>query len=317
LPKPRILVAESDRFSARAAAILRDIGELRMADLDRANLVQSAAWANVLWVRLRNRIDAEIMAAAPDLRVIVSATTGLNHIDLAEAERRRIRVLSLRGEADFLKEVRATAEHTIGLMLALLRHLPGACSHVLEGGWNRDRFWGGELNEKTAGVIGYGRLGRIVARYLQAFGARVLAADPAVPAHEIEPGVVLSPLVDLLREADLVTLHVNLNGKTRGFFGRDQFAAMKRGAWFINTARGELVDDAALLDALSAGRLRGAAVDVLGDERSDGMGHHRLVAYARERDNLIITPHIGGCTVESVEKTELFLAEKLRGLSLN
>jgi D-3-phosphoglycerate dehydrogenase len=288
-----------------------------MADLDRAGLMQSVAWANVLWVRLRNRIDAEVMAAAQDLRIIVSATTGLNHIDLTEAERRRIRVLSLRGETDFLREIRATAEHTIGLTLALLRHVTRAHRHVLEGGWDRDLFWGNELNEKTVGVVGYGRLGRIVAGYLQAFGARVLAADPDARADEIESGVTLLPLVDVLRAADGITLHVNLNAKTRGFFGAEQFALMKPGAWFINTARGELVDETALLAALRSGRLSGAAVDVLNDEHATGMRENPLVIYARANENLIITPHIGGCTTESVEKTELFLAEKLRTLLLN
>ena len=108
-----------------------------------------------------------------------------------------------------------------------------------------------------------------------------------------------------------MTLHVNLCDATWRFFGQEQFAAMKKGAWFINTSRGELVDENALLDALRLRQLAGAALDVLCEECSDGMGKHPLVAYAREHDNLIITPHIGGCTSESLEKTECFLAERL------
>jgi D-3-phosphoglycerate dehydrogenase len=161
------------------------------------------------------------------------------------------------------------------------------------------------------GIVGYGRLGRLVARSLTAFDTRVLAADPYIRADEMEPGVTLVPLARLLREADLVTLHVNLTEESRGFFGQAQFEVMKPGAWFINTSRGELVDEGALLAALAAGRLAGAAVDVLGDERPAGMGAHPLVAYAREHEHLLITPHIGGCTLESTAKTELFLAEKL------
>jgi D-3-phosphoglycerate dehydrogenase len=139
----------------------------------------------------------------------------------------------------------------------------------------------------------------------------VLATDPKVDAASAEAGVTFFSLGTLLQEADLVTLHVNLSDQTRGFFGWREFALMKPGSWFINTARGELVNENALLDALQSGRIAGAGLDVLSQERSDGMREHPLVAYAREQDNLIITPHIGGCTIESMEKTERFLADRL------
>lgn len=304
-------MTESADFSPRAVALLRQVGEVILADFDRQNLLSAVSKAEVLWVRLRHQIDAEIMAAAPHLSIIVSPTTGLNHIDLNEAIRRGIHVMSLRGETEFLKDIRATAEHTVALIFALLRHIPAAVTHVQAGGWNRDRFKGRELHEKTIGVVGYGRLGRIVARYLQVFDTRVLTADPHVHPEEIESGITLVPLFDLLRESDLVTLHVNLDEATWQFFDAKHFAVMKPGAWFINTSRGELVDEEALLQALRSGRLAGAAVDVLCAENSSGMANHPLVSYAREQENLIITPHIGGCTVESMEKTEYFLATRL------
>jgi D-3-phosphoglycerate dehydrogenase / 2-oxoglutarate reductase len=309
--KVRILVSESEGFSTRAAELLDQVGELVLADLDRSGLLSAVEKADVLWVRLRNRIDAEVMSAARILKVIVTATTGLNHIDLEEAERRGIQVLSLRGEVEFLKDIRATAEHTLALMLALLRHMPAAMAHVRDGGWDRDLFKGRELHGKTVGIVGYGRLGRIVARYLKAFDTHILAADPHIDTRAVEPGVSLLPLAQLVREADLVTLHVNLCEETQGFFGQEQFTAMKNGAWFINTSRGELVDENALLRALRSGHLAGAALDVLCDEDSNGMPNHSLVAYSRIYDNLIITPHLGGCTAESMEKTEVFLADKL------
>ena len=306
-----ILIAESAGFAPAAAELLRKAGNVRLADLDRAALLDAAATADVLWVRLRHRIDAAVMNAAPRLKFIATPTTGLNHIDLAEAERRDIQVLSLRGETEFLKDVRATAEHTVGLLLALLRHTAAATASTLYGEWNRDLFKGGELYGKTAGVIGYGRLGRLVAHYLSAFGMRVLACDPHVDPTTAAPGVEFVSLRHLLQESDVVTLHVNLCAETTGFFGSAEFAAMKRGAWFVNTARGELVDETALLAVLENGHLAGAALDVLGDERATGMGDHPLIDYARRHANLLITPHIGGCTKESMEKTELFLADKL------
>src|SRR5262245_30543857 len=145
----RILVSEPTGFSKAAAEVLGQLGEPILVDLDRSRLLAAVRDADVLWVRLRNRIDAEVMAAAERLKIIVTPTTGLNHIDLEEADRRGIRVLSLRGETDFLKNIRATAEHTLALVLALLRRVPAATVHVNDGGWNRDLFKGRELFGKT------------------------------------------------------------------------------------------------------------------------------------------------------------------------
>ena len=310
-PRPRILVTESAGFSEPAAAVLRDAGTLVLGDLDRAGLLREVARADVLWVRLRHQIDREVMATGRDLRIIATPTTGLTHLDTDEASRRGIRVLSLRGETEFLQDVRATAEHAVGLMLALLRRVPAAATHAAHGGWSRDGFKGRELYGMTAGIVGYGRLGRIVARYLRAFDVQVIAADPFIEPSALEPGVALMPLDALLRQADLISVHASYTAANRGMFGAQEFAAMKRGAYFVNTARGELVDEAALLAALRTGQLAGAALDVLADERSSGMGENAIVQYARGRDDVIITPHIGGCTVESMEKTELHLARAL------
>jgi D-3-phosphoglycerate dehydrogenase / 2-oxoglutarate reductase len=306
-----ILVAESSGFSRRAVEVLQQTGDLTLADLDRPGLLAAVPRVEVLWVRLKHQIDAEIMDRAARLKFIVSATTGLNHIDLEEAERRGIRILSLRGEVEFLKDVRATAELTVTLTLALLRQLPAAASHVLNGSWNRDLFKGYELFGKTIGVVGYGRLGRIVARYFKAFDAHVLASDPQLKADDVDEDVTLLPLSEVLEASDIVTLHVELNPQTYRFFGKSQFETMKQRAWFINTARGELVDEGALLDSLRSGHLAGAGLDVLTGEDSSGMAKHPLTAYAREHQNVIITPHVGGYTFESTEKTEVFLSNRL------
>jgi len=307
----RILVAESAGFAPQAADILRGLGDVTLADLTRGGLIAAVGDADVLWVRLRHRIDAEVMRVGERLRVIVSPTTGLNHIDLAEADRRGIHVLALRGETAFLNDVVGTAEHTLALILALLRRLPAATQHTANGGWDRDPFKGREIRGRTAGIVGYGRLGRIVGRYLVAMGARVLVTDPNVAAADPPADVIPSTLDALLAGSDLVSLHVNLTPETHTFFGRRQFQAMRRGSWFVNTARGELVDEFALLEALECGHLAGAALDVLADESSAGMDQNALVGYSRRHDNLIITPHIGGCTVESMGKTEQFMAGRL------
>jgi len=298
-------------FSETAADRLRSAGRVVLADLNREGLLAAVAEADVLWVRLRHRIDAEVMREGRHLRAIATPTTGLNHIDLEEAHRRGIQILSLRGETQFLQNIHATAEHTLALIFALLRNIPAASLHVSEGGWNRDLFRGRELHGKTAGIVGHGRVGRMVARYLQAMGMRVLATDPKLDSTGSDAGVLMVPIHELLNKADLVSLHVALTPETKHFFGRAEFAQMKSGAWFINTARGELVDEQALLSALHTGQLAGAALDVLCDERSSGMGSHPLVEYAQQNRHLIITPHIGGCTSESMHATEDFLADRV------
>jgi len=305
-----ILVSESKNFSPAAAKRLEQAGRVIWADLDRPHLLASVSDATVLWVRLRHQIDREVVDAAPRLRAIASPTTGLNHIDLAWTERRGIRIISLRGETAFLEKIFATGEHTLALILALVRQVPQSTKHVVDGGWDRDCFRGRELHGKTAGIVGLGRVGKMVATYLQALGMKILAADPALSESPIA-GVQLMSLGDLLAQSDLVTLHVALTDTTQGFFARNEFARMKSGAWFVNTSRGELIDESALLAGLIEGRIAGAALDVLSDERSSGMTDHPLVAYARTHKNLLITPHTGGCTLESMEQTEEFLTEKV------
>ena len=174
----RILVAESRGFSPASERRLRELGDLTLADLDRAGLLGAVAGADVLIVRLRNRVDGEVLAAAPHLRAVVSPTTGLDHLDLAALEARGVAVLSLRGETEFLRTVTGTAEHAWALLLALVRRVPAAAAAARAGDWDRDRFRGRELAGRTLGVVGLGRLGSMVARYGAAFGMRVVAYDP-------------------------------------------------------------------------------------------------------------------------------------------
>ncbi len=314
--RPVILNVEPDRFSEAARGVLRSIGELREeAAGSRDALLCLAAGADVLWTRLAHRIDDGVLAAAPRLRTVVTPTTGLTHIDLEAAARRGVAVLSLRGETAFLERITATAELAWGLVLALSRRLGEAFDQTRAGGWDRDALRGRELQGATLGVLGLGRLGRMVARYGLAFRMRVLAADPAAETAAPE-GVEIVPADCLLAEADVVSVHASLTDASRGFLDARAFARMKPGVLFVNTARGELVDDAALRAALESGRVAAAALDVLSGEPFAGPAApaaHPLAAYARAHpDRLLLTPHIGGATAESMAATELFMAEKLR-----
>jgi D-3-phosphoglycerate dehydrogenase len=209
-----------------------------------------------------------------------------------------------------LKDIRATAELTVLLTLALLRQLGPATADVLSGRWNRDAFKGHELCGKTIGILGYGRVGKIVAQHFKAFRSHVLAYDPKLQGNDVGQAATLLPLEEVLQASDIVTLHVELNPETLRFFDQTHFKAMKQGGYFINTARGQLVDEKALLEGLRSGHIAGAALDVLTGEDANEMDTHPLVAYARRHSNVIITPHLGGCTFESMEKTESFLCNR-------
>ena len=265
---------------------------------------------DALFVRLGHRIDREVYSACPTIRFLVTPTTGLNHIDLDAAHEAGIQIISLHGQTDFLRTIPSTAEHTWGLLLALLRRLPAAYQSVLHSQWVREPFLGNELFGRTLGILGLGRLGTMVANYGLAFGMRVLA-------HDITPreqaGVRLVSLEELLHKADVLTLHLPLNHSTSGYLSAERISAMSPRTVVINTARGELVDEVALLDALQNGRIAGAALDVLSGD-SVWTSHvdpsHPLVRYAQTHDNLIITPHIGGYAREAIQKTRAFVTRE-------
>jgi D-3-phosphoglycerate dehydrogenase / 2-oxoglutarate reductase len=306
---PRILIAEPLDFSPNAVRLLETAAEVTLRATDRAGLAAALGDFDGVWFRLGHRIDRQLLAGPLRCRILATPVTGLDHIDLAACRERGIRVVSLRGEIGFLEQVRGTAELTLALTLALLRRIPAAAADVECGGWNRDAFRGRELFGRTVGLVGVGRLGRIVASYFRAIGMDVAGYDPR-PDFPHDAARRVASLVDLLAQSDVVSVHVSYDASTRHLIGRQELAAIKPGAVLINTSRGGLVDEQALLEALQLGSLAGAALDVL-----DGEPHitadHPLVVYARGCDRLLIVPHIGGNTLESFEKTECFLARRV------
>jgi len=305
----RILNLEPDGYSSRAREILETVGEVTEKTFDRAGLLKAVAECEILITRFGHAMDKELFSAAPNLRALVSATTGLDHIDLKAAAENGVTVLSLRGETEFLEGLSATAELAWGLTLSLLRHIPQAFQSVKEGDWDRDAFRGNELRGKRLGILGLGRLGRMVAEYGRAFGMSVAAHDPFV--SDWPKGVELrSATEDLMEDTQVLSIHVPLNDETRGLMNGAMLARLPGGAVLINTSRGAVVDEAALLAALDSGHLAGAGLDVVAGEFSGGPSQ-ALLAYARDHDNLIMTPHMGGATVKSMEKAEVFMAQKL------
>lgn len=313
----RVLNVEPLRYGGPLRDLLGTAGEVDYAEVaDEAALLEALAGApyEALFTRLGLAVGAPALAACPTLRWVVTPTTGVDHLDLHALEAAGVRVVSLRGETGFLRAVRSTAEHTWALLLALVRRLPAAHGDVLAGGWRREPFLASELQGKRLGLVGVGRLGGMVAAYGAAFRMRVCGfeRDPAALAAAEAPVEAVS-LEELLRTSDVVSLHLPLNGETVGFLGARRLGAMKPGALLVNTARGELVEEAALLEALESGRLGGAALDVLcGDGIWAGRvpDPHPLVDYARRRENLILTPHVGGYGRDSIAATRRFVTQK-------
>lgn len=301
----QIGILEADGFSPEALACLQRLGEVQT--YDDGDLPAFLAPLDVLFVRLAHRIDGAFLSMSPRLRWLCSPTTGHNHIDEAALAACGVRLLSLRGERRFLETVRATPEHTFGLILALLRRYGRAFADVAAGRWDRDACRGEELRGNRVGIVGLGRVGYRVAAYCSAFAADVAWCDPEdVP---FEPAWRRLPdVASVIAESRIVVLCASHRSGQPPIFGEREIAALS-GRYFVNTARGELVDEPALLAALRDHRLAGAAVDVVADENGDNrLNEWRALLPGR---NVLVTPHIGGATFDSMGRTELFIAEKL------
>jgi D-3-phosphoglycerate dehydrogenase len=312
--RPKLLIAEPDGFSSLVLEALSAWAEVHAERVAVGRLGAAFNDYEIVWTKLAHRLTAADIPAQSRCRILAIPATGLDHIDLEACARAGLRVASLRGEVEFLRDVRATAEHTLALALALLRRLPAAHQSVVQGAWDRDAFRGRELYGKTVGLVGLGRLGSIVAGYCRAFGMDVQGYDPR-PDFPTELARRCASLAELMSTSDVISLHVAYHPGTRHVIDTEQLARVRPSAVLINTSRGGVIDDAALLAALVENRLAGAALDVVDGEPSVG-ADHPLVRYAQSHDNLILTPHIGGNTFESVAKTEAFIAEKVRRMWL-
>lgn len=302
------LVAETLNFSSEAVKGLETLGNVTLKNIEKGELKEALATYDVFWFRLKFRIEEKDFPTNTKTRFILCPVTGLDHIDLVACEKRGIQVLALKGEYEFLKEVRATAEHTLGLTLSLLRKVPQAVNSVNNTIWNRDLFKGNEIYGKKVGILGVGRLGTITAGFFKAFGADVYGYD----IKEFDSAICnkLDSIEQLFSTVDILSVHVAYNNSTHHLVTTELLNKMKPTAMLINTARGGVIDSEALVALLQDKKIAGAAVDVIEDEYN--ITDNTLIAYAKQNDNLIITPHIGGNTYESFTKTELFLLSKLK-----
>ncbi len=292
-------------------ASLKGIADVISLPAKQRKLLEKIHEFDVYFASLHVQMNREVLERASHLRVIATPSTGLDHIDITFARQRGVAILSLTQDTEFLEKITATAEMTWALLLATVRRLPWAFAAAKQGDWARDRFRGWQLSGKTLGILGYGRLGRMVAEYGKAFRMRVLTWDirKVTPAD----GVELVSFERLLRESDVLSIHIHLTDENRGLINSKALAKMKNGAILINTSRGGLVDEEAFLQALLSGHLGGAGLDVIDGEWRDDLEQHPLIRYVNAHENLVISPHVGGVTFESQKMTLEYTVERLMG----
>jgi len=294
----RILV--TDGLEAEAIAALRKHHEVTVAEPDPKQLLEQIPGYHALIVRSRTKVTKEVLARADSLKVVGRAGVGVDNIDVAEATARGVAVVN----APTASTV-SVAELAIGHMISLLRHLADADRSVKEGKWEKKKFEGHELFGKVLGLIGSGRIGAEVAKRAAAFGMRAIAYDPYVkPEMARESGIELLDLTSVLQDADVVSIHAVLTPETRGMIGAKELSMMKRTAVLVNCARGGIVQEAALAEALRAGTIAGAALDVF--EKEPPAESPLLAA-----PNVVFTPHLGASTHEAQARAGAIIADQV------
>jgi D-3-phosphoglycerate dehydrogenase len=294
----RVLVteelAESGLELMRAAGHDVDV----VTGLSPDELLDAVKGAHALVIRSATKVTAEVLERAADLVVVGRAGIGLDNVDVRSATARGVMVVNA-PQSNIL----SAAEHAMALLLAQARHVPQAHAALVEGRWERSKWEGVELHGKTLGIVGLGRIGALVAERAKAFGMRLLAYDPYVTADRARHmGAELTSLEELVAESDFVSIHLPKSPETAGLFGRDLLAKCKPGLRIVNAARGGIVDEEALAEAIAGGSVGGAALDVFAEEPCTSSP---LFAF----DSVVVTPHLGASTQEAQDKAGQTIAE--------
>lgn len=297
---PVVLIA--DKLAESTVAALGDQVEVRWVDgPDRPKLLAAVPEADALLVRSATTVDAEVLAAAPKLKIVARAGVGLDNVDVDAATARGVLVVNAP-----TSNIHSAAEHALALLLAAARQIPAADATLRERTWKRSSFSGTEIFGKTVGVVGLGRIGQLVAQRLAAFGAHVTAYDPYVSqARAAQLGIELLTLDELLGRADFISVHLPKTKETAGLIGKDALAKVKPGVIIVNAARGGLIDEQALADAITSGHVRGAGLDVFSTEPCTDSPLFDL-------PQVVVTPHLGASTAEAQDRAGTDVAASVR-----
>lgn len=307
--RPRVLCMVDLTLAHEALSILRNVAEVDYQQPDRHRLLERIGDCDAYWGFIDLQIDREVLDRAARLRVVCTPSTGTDHIDKEELARRGIHLLSIAQDQKLLRTFSATAECAWMLLLACHRNFRAATrSALVERHWDGERFRGHQLMGRTLGVLGLGRLGRMTVDMAKGFHMRVLGCD-RLPI-EIE-GVERVDFDTLLGQSDAISIHIHLDPANYHLFNDEVFSRMKSGAVLVNTSRGDIINEDALLRALESGRLAAFGADVLHNEWQSDMRNSPVVRYAMTHENVVITPHMGGCTYKSIIDARVFSARKL------
>lgn len=297
---PVVLIAEE--LAPAALDVLAHDFDVRHVDgTDRPALLSALAEADAVIVRSATRLDAEAIAAAPRLKVIARAGVGLDNIQVADATARGVMVVNAP-----TSNIVSAAEQAVALLLAVARNTAAASAALKNGQWKRSKYTGVELQGKTVGVVGLGRIGVLFAQRIAAFGTRLIAYDPYIqPARAAQLGVRLVGLEELLRESDFISIHLPKTPETVGLIGAKELQLVKPDVRIVNAARGGLIDEQALAEALAEGRVAGVGVDVFAKEPCTDSPLFKF-------DNVVATPHLGASTHEAQDKAGLAVAKSVK-----
>ena len=300
MTRPVVLIAEE--LAPSVLAVLGDEFEIRHVDgADRAALLPALADVDAVLIRSATLVDAEALAAAPRLKVVARAGIGLDNVDVPAATARGVMVVNAPQS-----NVISAAEQAVALLLACARNIAPANAELKSGKWARSKWTGVEVADKTVGVVGLGRIGVLFAQRMSAFGTRLIAYDPYLStARAAQIGVKLVSLEELLRQSDFISIHLPKTPETVGLIGKEQLALCKPGVRIINAARGGLVDEQALADALASGQVAGAGIDVFATEPCTDSP---LFAF----DSVVVSPHLGASTLEAQDKAGIAVARSVK-----
>jgi D-3-phosphoglycerate dehydrogenase len=298
--KPVVLIAE--KLAPSVLSVFGDEVEVQHVDgTDRPALLEAVKGADALLVRSATKVDAEVLAATNRLKVVARAGVGLDNVEVPAATARGVLVVNAP-----TSNIVSAAEHAIALLLAVARRVPAADQSLRGGEWKRSSFSGVELNGKTVGVVGLGKIGQLVAQRLAAFGTTIVAYDPYVSAaRAAQLGIELLSLDELLARADAISIHLPKTPETKGLIDAEALKKTKQGVIIVNAARGGLIDEEALADSIRSGHVGGAGIDVFVAEPTTSSPLFEL-------PNVVVTPHLGASTAEAQDRAGTDVAHSVR-----
>jgi D-3-phosphoglycerate dehydrogenase len=285
---------------------LNKIGEVVYSpDCNKEDAIKNCSDCNILFInpnKLKYRIDKEFIDQT-NLKIVVSASTGTNHIDMDYCAEKSIKVISLRNEK-ILETITSTAEMAWALSLNLIKNVNTAFTSVKQFEWDWEPYTGRQIKDLTFGCIGFGRLGKMYGKYVEAFGAELLFSDPNVAGSD--------SIQQICNYADVISIHVHLDENTKNMVNFEFINSCKKQPYIINTSRGEVVNDEAIIEGLESGKIKGYATDVLPEEFSNNFQDSKLIHAAKNGLNILITPHLGGSTEEAQKTAYLHVIKMLK-----